>query len=112
MIEPVGANGSRKVDVRVIAATNRNLSEEVKAKRFREDLYYRICPITLKIPPLRERRSEITPIPDGEMPSIREISDCPSNSSLTLGHDVNSIKHSFARSRADVSLIRQGLPGL
>jgi transcriptional regulator with GAF, ATPase, and Fis domain len=37
MIEPVGANGSRKVDVRVIAATNRNLLEEVKAKRFRED---------------------------------------------------------------------------
>lgn len=62
MIEPVGANGSRKVDVRVIAATNRNLLEEVKAKRFREDLYYRICPITLKIPPLRERRSEITRI--------------------------------------------------
>jgi DNA-binding NtrC family response regulator len=62
MIEPVGANGSRKVDVRVIAATNRNLLEEVKANRFREDLYYRICPITLKIPPLRERRSEITRI--------------------------------------------------
>jgi transcriptional regulator with PAS, ATPase and Fis domain len=61
-IEPIGGNGSRKVDVRVIAATNRNLLEEVKSKRFREDLYYRLCPITLKIPPLRERRSEITRI--------------------------------------------------
>jgi transcriptional regulator with GAF, ATPase, and Fis domain len=62
MIEPVGSNGSRKVDVRVIAATNRNLLDEVKSKRFREDLYYRVCPITLTIPPLRERRSEITRI--------------------------------------------------
>jgi DNA-binding NtrC family response regulator len=61
-IEPVGANGGRQVDVRVIAATNRNLLEEVKAKRFREDLYYRLCPITLTIPPLRERRTEITRI--------------------------------------------------
>lgn len=62
VVEPIGAQTTRKVDVRVIAATNRNLLEEVKAKRFREDLYYRLCPITLTIPPLRERRSEIAPI--------------------------------------------------
>lgn len=59
LIQPIGANAARKVDVRIIAATNRDLPEEVKAKRFREDLYYRLNPITLKIPPLRERRSEI-----------------------------------------------------
>jgi sigma54-dependent transcription regulator len=62
IIEPLGSSSPHKVNVRVIAATNRNLLDEVKAKRFREDLYYRLCPITLTIPPLRQRRSEITGI--------------------------------------------------
>ncbi len=48
----------------MIAATNRDLLEEVKAKQFREDLYYRLCPLTLAIPPLRQRRSEIVPLAD------------------------------------------------
>ena len=62
IVERVGSIGGRKFDVRVIAATHHNLLEEVKAKKFREDLYYRLCPITLQIPPLRERRSEIARI--------------------------------------------------
>jgi DNA-binding NtrC family response regulator len=62
MIQPLGAKEPHKVDVRVIAATNRNLSEEVKANRFRQDLFYRLSPISLTIPPLRARRSEIMPI--------------------------------------------------
>ncbi len=62
MIQPLGAKEPHKVDVRVIAATNRNLSEEVKANRFRQDLFYRLSPISLTIPPLRARRSEIIPI--------------------------------------------------
>jgi len=58
-IRRVGANKPISVDVRIIAATNLNLSEEVKNKRFREDLYYRLNVIELKLPPLRERREDI-----------------------------------------------------
>ena len=58
-IRRVGANKPIAVDVRIIAATNLNLAEEVKAKRFRDDLYYRLNVIELKLPPLRERREDI-----------------------------------------------------
>jgi len=55
----IGGKRPIKVDVRVISATNRNLETEVKAERFREDLYYRLNTITLRMPPLRERRADI-----------------------------------------------------
>ena len=63
-IEKVGATVSNKVDVRVIAATNKNLYELVKQKKFREDLYYRINVINIFIPPLRERKEDIDVIVD------------------------------------------------
>jgi len=58
-IKRVGENVIRKVDVRIISATNKNLAEEVKKGKFREDLYYRLKVITIRMPPLRERRSDI-----------------------------------------------------
>ena len=58
-IQPVGAGKVQRVDVRVIACTNRNLSAEARAGRFREDLYYRLAVVELVIPPLRNRREEI-----------------------------------------------------
>ncbi len=58
-IERVGGNGPRKVDVRIVAATNRDLEKEVEANRFREDLYYRLNVIPIHLPPLRERKDDI-----------------------------------------------------
>ena len=58
----VGSTKIRKLDVRVIAATNRNLEKEMKERRFRSDLYYRLQVAVITIPPLRERRGDIIPL--------------------------------------------------
>jgi len=55
----LGSNRLLKTRCKVIAATNKDLSHEVKSKRFREDLYYRLTPLTIHMPPLRERKDEI-----------------------------------------------------
>ncbi|KEA65368.1 Type IV fimbriae expression regulatory protein PilR [Marinobacterium lacunae] len=59
-VRPVGAEDEQAVDVRILSASHKRLHEEVQAGRFREDLYYRINVIELKVPPLRERRQDIS----------------------------------------------------
>ncbi|MGD9940455.1 MAG: sigma 54-interacting transcriptional regulator [Clostridia bacterium] len=63
-IERIGGSSTIKVDVRVIAATNRNLEDEIAAGRFREDLYYRLNVFPIRVPPLRERKSDIILLAD------------------------------------------------
>jgi Nif-specific regulatory protein len=58
-VRPIGASAARKVNVRIVAATNRNLEKEVAEGRFREDLYYRLKVFPLRVPALRERRDDV-----------------------------------------------------
>ena len=61
-VERIGGSRPIKIDVRIVAATNRNLEEMVKQKTFREDLFYRLMVFPIHIPPLRERRKDIEPL--------------------------------------------------
>lgn len=61
-IRRVGSNQTLEVDVRIVAASNRNVEEEVSAGRFRNDLFYRLNAVSLVLPPLRERREDIPPL--------------------------------------------------
>jgi two-component system response regulator AtoC len=70
-LERVGGTDTLSIDVRVLAATNKNLEEEVKACRFREDLYYRLNVIPIMIPPLRERREDIPELVDFALSKCR-----------------------------------------
>jgi len=76
-IRPIGSNQTKKVDVRIVAATNRDLEKEVAEGRFREDLFYRLKVFPLRVPPLRERRED-TP--------------------LLAGHFLKRYAHEFGRS--------------
>jgi two-component system response regulator HupR/HoxA len=87
-LRPVGATRSVPVDVRVIAATHRCLDDEVRAGRFREDLYYRIAGVTLQMPPLRERPGDILPIAEQILASaVAELSRPPA----TLSADCRAL---------------------
>jgi DNA-binding NtrC family response regulator len=77
-IQRVGAvRSSVAVNVRVIAATNRNLLEQVAAKKFRDDLYYRLNVIHIRIPPLRERREDVRPLVEHFMQQLAAANRMP-----------------------------------
>jgi DNA-binding NtrC family response regulator len=74
-VRRVGDQGTKKVDVRIVAATNRDLAAEVAAGRFREDLFYRLAVLILKAPPLRDREGDLGPLIDGLLKRINEQSE-------------------------------------
>ncbi len=68
----LGGEKTVSVDIRIIAATNRNLNNEIKEGRFREDLFYRLNVVSISIPPLRERRDDILPLTQRIMKTLRK----------------------------------------
>lgn len=83
-IERVGSNRSMQVDTRYIFATHQNLAELIAEKRFREDLFHRICTVTIRIPPLRERRGDIPILVDHFCELFSKGRRSPRFSSATL----------------------------
>ena len=123
--ERVGDTKTYKVDVRVIAATNRNLQNEIRSKKFREDLYYRICVVPIEMPPLRERKEDIPllvehflskySLKSRNRPKIMEVA--PAVMSALMDYDwpgnirelENAVEHACIRSKSD-SIDLESLP--
>ncbi|RZV36693.1 MAG: sigma-54-dependent Fis family transcriptional regulator [Candidatus Acidulodesulfobacterium acidiphilum] len=91
-IEPVGSNKPVKIDVRIIAATNKNLKSMVKNAKFREDLYYRLNVIEITLPPLRERKSDIPILADFFIKKFSQELNMPEKQ---LGSDALSLLQSY-----------------
>jgi transcriptional regulator with GAF, ATPase, and Fis domain len=77
VIRPIGGAEPRAVDVRVIAATRRDLRVEVNQRRFRSDLYYRLDVLHLEVPPLRERAGDVAPLAHAFWRALRPDADPP-----------------------------------
>jgi DNA-binding NtrC family response regulator len=93
-VQPVGSNEVREVDVRIISATHRELARDVKSGRFRQDLFFRLNGITLRIPPMRERRDEILPITRILLARAAEKAGRPT-ASLSDGASARLLGHSW-----------------
>src|SRR5690606_37817459 len=72
MIERIGSQSAIRVDVRIVAATNRNLESDLAAGRFREDLYYRLNVLRLHMPSLRERAADVPELVEHLMARLRQ----------------------------------------
>ncbi|MDP1028080.1 sigma-54 dependent transcriptional regulator [Sphingomonas sp. KR1UV-12] len=92
-VQPLGARHPREVDVRVIAASNRRLSEEVEADRFREDLFYRLNTVQVAIPPLRDRIGDVPALARhllariGRQPGLRALGITDDALDLLAGYE-------------------------
>jgi two-component system response regulator HydG len=84
-VRPVGANHEIPFDARIVAATNRNLEDEVYEKRFREDLYYRINVVKIDVPPLRERGGDVLHLAQHFLKQFAERNDKPTLELSTTG---------------------------
>ncbi|WP_417451647.1 sigma-54-dependent transcriptional regulator [Kordiimonas sp.] len=91
-IDPVGGKQSVRVDIRIISATNRNLSARVAEGAFREDLYYRLNVFPVLLPPLRERRSDIPALTEHFLTQISEMEGVPRR---RISADVLSLLESY-----------------
>jgi PAS domain S-box-containing protein len=120
--ERVGGIQTRKADVRVIAATNKDLRQEIKRGAFREDLYYRLCVVPIQLPPLRERKEDIPLLVEMFVQKFNargsKISEVSSRAmAMLMAHDwpgnvrelENAIEHAFVTS-TNGRVERQFLP--
>jgi Nif-specific regulatory protein len=116
-VTPIGDNRPRPVDVRVISATNRDLTAEVAAQRFRQDLYYRLAAFPIRLPPLRSRREDVPLIADRLLLAANERHHKripgiePAAMQLLMRHDwpgnVRELQNEIERA---VALARDGEP--
>ncbi|MGI1658261.1 MAG: sigma-54-dependent transcriptional regulator [Desulfitobacterium sp.] len=105
----VGDTRLRRVNIRVIAATNSNLQEEIKEERFRQDFYYRLNGVTLGVPPLRERREDILPLAEYFLEKANKEELSSKSSVLAAETKQSLLKYDFPGNVRELShLIKRG----